>query len=308
MQPQHLDERTWILTFTPKKSGWFYALIKGAVVGEALLALEPTTTQITSTSRSATPAFDTTREWRLGQSIPVSIPGPPAMARRGAFVEPTESHYWKFQHYPVTRLKGYSDSGDPNRLSGPFLTSGEGPGRLNMSYVIRVERPDDGTDISLAMALGRFNGQGVPPGQLNPHLVRTSLPGPLPGQVTDEWTVQARVLNAFAGQQGGNVLLRLGRGSEGPIRQQWEYDIYVFNESSNQPVWMYENDTTSFQGGSDGAVGPSWSPPRPPRAIQIAGSAPEPPSPPRWSRAQPPWPLVSIPPWRAIHRRSRIGS
>ncbi len=243
------------ITFTPKKSGWFYALIKGTVVGEALLALEPAGTHITSTSRSATPAFDTTREWRLGQSIPVSIPGPPAMARRGVFMEPTELHHWKFQHYPPTRLNGYSDRGDPSRQFGPFRSSGQGAGRLNMNYIVRVVRPDDGTVLQLQMAFTRYDGGFVPPGILIPFVTSATVPGPLPGQVTDEWTVPARALNGAARHRGGNVLLRLRRSPTAPIRQQWEYDIYVFNENSNQPDWMEVNDTTSFQGGSAGAVG-----------------------------------------------------
>ncbi|MFH2006840.1 MAG: myxococcus cysteine-rich repeat containing protein [bacterium] len=243
------------LTFTPKRSGWFYALVKGhgGSLTQSAIILAPAENQITGTSRGADSTFDLNREYRLGQTLPVSFAGLYAEKRSGTFVEHDDSHFWKFQHYPATRMADRTDIGDPTRPAGPFVSSQQGGTNWNMRYVIRVDRADDGTNLLLLPRIGRHDGsQYIPP---NPTsiFVKTTVPGPQPGMATDLWTVSLHLPNVYAQQQPGEVLFRLFRGQPGTFRPNTEYDIHVYLEH-DLPPYRPETDTSSFQGRTGGGT------------------------------------------------------
>lgn len=241
------------LTFTPKRSGWFLALVKGHSTGLARVTLEPATTQVTATNTSVATGFIHDREYRLGQTLPVNLTVGPKELRSGIFNEAGEYNFWKFQHYPAIRVGGtQSDMGDPTRPDGLFVSSSS---LFDMRYVIRVVRPDDNTNLELIPRLTRYDGSEFNPPNPGAMFVKNPIPapGPLPGLIVDEWTVSVQALNSGLRNQGGNVLIWLRQGIPGVIRPMFKYDIYVTQEH-DFVQWNMENDTTSFQGRHAGSV------------------------------------------------------
>ncbi|MFH2010920.1 MAG: hypothetical protein ABI333_30250 [bacterium] len=244
-----------MITFTPEVSGWYYASVyaPGKATGKIELKTSLDNRLITTTTRNATSKFDDNVELRLGQSIPVSVPGTILAKRSGFFRKVGERHFWRFQYIPTLRFRdaagGWSDK-EPLRKLFPGT---------NASYRISIQHDTyiQGGELSkvdLNLYIADPTNPDAPPSLVDPTRLNPSTPQAIPGLGTVQtWSIDALDL---VGQAPGGVLSPgqniyidlkwVGPGPIGTTSVNHEYDIFIETVNQLPSLGALEDDSSAF--------------------------------------------------------------
>jgi hypothetical protein len=246
-----------MISFRPKVSGTYYASVYSPT-GEGWIELKTNDAQrqITTTTRNMTSQFVRDTELRLGQSIPISLPGTPAEYRQGVFKRSGEEHFWRFQYQPSRRMR--DSSGGWSERKGSWEENYQTLAyTLDASYIVSVlHNSTDASAINVTLYAGNPGDPTGPPLQITaPDVIRTG-PVLIPnvGYRTD-WSISEKKLQEWVGNNN-----RLSPGQNLYLAVKWTglptnpnsavfsrgYSIWVETRNKPSSYGILENDSSTF--------------------------------------------------------------
>jgi len=250
-----------MITFRPFVSGWYYGSMYSPTKGNTTIELKTSFDQrlITSTTFDMSPMFEEDKiELRLGQSIPVGVPGTNIVKRSSFFRRLSERQFWRFQYLPAVRFRdvdgGWSEM-------APKLKDPTDPGFIEAKYVIEVMHDiyiqgGQLSELDLALYVADPTNPADPPTLIYPTLLSPSAPVATPNVGTHQtWTLKVADLlqhassHGFELSPGQDIFVKVawaGPGPQGTTIVNHEYDIGVTLRHQSSAWGALEDDSSAF--------------------------------------------------------------